>query len=76
MIDGQKLSEAELQAVRDGPIPTNLSSKSEHVSIDLSTESSRFQHCFGCLEKFVYSRRFVLSPPPKIWLNFFSRQGS
>ncbi|XP_034249241.1 serine/threonine-protein kinase 11-interacting protein isoform X2 [Thrips palmi] len=44
MIDGQKLSEAELQAVRDGPLPTNLSSnssRSEHVSIDLSTESNK-----------------------------------
>lgn len=44
MIDGHKLSEAELQAVRDGPIPTNLSSnssKSEHVSIDMSTESNK-----------------------------------
>lgn len=49
MIDGQKLSDVELQAVRDGPIPTNPSSntsRSEHVSIDMTTESSKFINIF------------------------------
>lgn len=41
MLDGHKLNEPELQAVRDGPLPSNLS-KSEHVSIDVSVESGKF----------------------------------
>ena len=35
MLDGQKLNESELQAVRDGPLCSTLSIN-EHVSLDVS----------------------------------------